>query len=104
MTVLGTEHYQRGRLVIVDVGRTRGHAVDAGEVAAVLLLRDPDGEFVDDLAVVVVLGRGAGDLGDRRLCREPVAGPFVVEERCAFGQSPQRVAEQRRGVAWERRA
>ena len=47
--VLGAENDQRGRLVVVDVRRTRRQAVDAGKVAAVLLLRDPAGEFVDRL-------------------------------------------------------
>lgn len=86
--VLGAEDHQRGRLVVLDVRRACRQAVDAGEVTAVLLHRDPGGEFVDDLAVVVVLGRRAGDLANRRLCREPVPSPLMVEEGRALGQSP----------------
>ena len=102
--VLGAEDDQCRGLVIVDVGGPGGEAVNACEVAAILLLGDPVRELVDDLALLVALGRGAGDLGDRRLSRQPVARPLVVEEGGALGQPAQRVAEQRGRVAGERGA
>ena len=79
MRVLCCEHYERHGLFVIHITGVCREPVHTTELTAIGLTANPGGQVVEDLALVVALGLPAGQLGDRLLGRQPIAGTLAIQ-------------------------